>query len=617
MSSRRTLIALAVAVLVTACTAETAPPDDEIPRGGTLRVGLFDEFFSPFDEVAFLDPSLSYEAHAWELFRCCLVRTLMSYSGKPTDGGGSELLPDLATGPPEVSADGLTWTYRIRPGIRYSPPLQDVSITTRDIVRALERTALLGGGYAGYYGRIEGFEAFSLGEAESIIGLETPDDHTLVIRLTEPQGDLSYMMALAATGPVPPSPDDPAAPMGTAEGHDADYARFLISSGPYMIEGSGALDFSDPPDQQEPVEGYIPGETLALVRNPSWRGSTDSLRAGYADRIEISVSSSNRSLHAAIDEGEIDLAFPGGPPPQAPPDVVERYRADDGPGRVVFEPRDVQWFITMNLAVPPFDDLHVRRALGFAIDRARVLEEGLGGSLFGRIATHMTPDSFTGGDLVSYDPYGPSGNVEQARAEMARSPYDRDKDGRCDAKVCDRVRAIEFVYHERPLGSFVKAGLAEIGISIEVEVLGGEEYFGQLADPSNQVPLGLSSGWAKDFPDASGWLPALFDSSFIGDGGTNYTLVGASDKQLREWGYSVRGVPNVDDRLDQCLALVGPARTQCWTALDQYLMEQVVPAIPYAEEHFVQVVPDRIASYSYDQFTALPALDRIALEPEG
>ena len=60
---------------------------------------------------------------------------------KPTAEGGAELRPDLAAGFPEVSSDGLRWTFRLREGLRYAPPFEDTEIVAADLVRALERAA--------------------------------------------------------------------------------------------------------------------------------------------------------------------------------------------------------------------------------------------------------------------------------------------------------------------------------------------------------------------------------------------------------------------------------------------------------------------------------------------
>ncbi len=85
-----------------------------------------------------------------------------------------------------MSDDGLTWTFTLKPGIKYGPPLQDVTVTSQDFVRAMEREACGAcnvGGYSFYYSAIEGFDEFAAGEADTISGLDAPDDSTFVVTL--------------------------------------------------------------------------------------------------------------------------------------------------------------------------------------------------------------------------------------------------------------------------------------------------------------------------------------------------------------------------------------------------------------------------------------------------
>ena len=79
-----------------------------------------------------------------------MLRTLYSYNGKPTEDGGGEPRPDLAVGPAVVSADGLTWTFRLKRGLHYAPPFEETPITAPDVVRALERDARIKAGSDDY-----------------------------------------------------------------------------------------------------------------------------------------------------------------------------------------------------------------------------------------------------------------------------------------------------------------------------------------------------------------------------------------------------------------------------------------------------------------------------------
>ena len=119
--------------------------------------------------------------------------------------GGGVVEPDLASADPEVSADGLTWTFSIQPGLHYAPPVEEVEITAQDFVRAMEREATPSanvGGYPFYYSVIDGFDEFASGEADEISGMKAVDDHTLEITVTRPTGDLGYRLAMPAAAPM-------------------------------------------------------------------------------------------------------------------------------------------------------------------------------------------------------------------------------------------------------------------------------------------------------------------------------------------------------------------------------------------------------------------------------
>jgi peptide/nickel transport system substrate-binding protein len=621
--------ALTVVLLVAvACTSggdradESPRTDASSLRGGTLRVAVPDLFAS--DD---LDPQRAYDSLSWGLFRCCLLRTLYSYNGRPTEEGGAIARPDLAAGQAEVSSDGLTWTFAIREGVRYAPPFEDTAITAVDVVRALERTARVTSpavGYPFYYDVIRGFEEYASGQADSIIGLETPDQRTLVVRLVRVTNDLPYRFSLAATAPIPEGADD---------GHDADYGAFLVASGPYMVEGSPQLDFSLPPADQEPATGFEPPvftqdgavETpgsLNLVRNPSWDPAADRLRAAFADQIEISIGGSDEDLASRVDAGDLDVAFGG----SSPFEQVDRYRDDPALEDRLFEyPNDVGFAVSMNLAVPPFDDVHVRRAVAYAIDKAALVEivsrpPHIPIGHTAEVATTIAPDSLEGGLLRAFDPY--PHDLAEARAEMRASAYDRTGDGRCDAGACRNVQALVMDAAVIPeQARSIRADLAGVGIDLELDMRPISRYFGDqpelysgsVHDPRAQIPLAIPYPWQKDYPDGAGWFEGLFSRS--GLGGSNTSLLGASPSQLRKWGYSVTSVPSVDDRIQECLIRRGVAKTECWAELDQYLMTEVVSRVPYMFLEHAQVVSERVVAYSFDQFSALPALDRIALAP--
>ena len=623
---RRDRLAAAMMLLAAACsppspTIEPSPSASPIQSGGVLRVGvgLFPTDVDPSVEVDFfnelrgpaaLDPALTGYIDSLELFRCCLARTLMAFPGLPTRDGGGISQPDLASGMPEVSDDGLTWTFQLKPGIHYGPPLEDVEVAAADIIRGLERAAMGSNGEF-FFGVIQGYPEFVAGEADTITGLEAPDNLTLRIHLTAPSGDLADRMSNPQSAPIPPLPNNPAAGLGTASGHDGGYGGFLVSTGPYMLAGSEDLDFGLPPDEQQPASGWQPGTSISLVRNPSWSAAEDPLRGAHVDGIELIFEHETLDEVArALDEGEIDLVWYTDRPPQAPAAQVEAYRSDPAQGFVSVEPADAMQAIWINVAVPPFDDIHVRRAMNLVIDKAAI-QAIEGGPDIANVVGHIGLNSQEDDLLLDYDPYGSAGNagdVEAARAEMALSRYDTDGDGLCDDPVCGSPAAY---VHDNPLyaapGSLIADDFESIGILLDVRTVPAGDLYGLMFDLSTQTPASLTVGWQKAFPNASDWF-----LQFVAGGPT---ALGLSPEELADLGYAVTEVPSVDDRIGACLAELDDAQRRCWADLDQHLMENVIPWVPYVEWNMTNVVPARITHYSFSQSTTLPALDQIALSP--
>ncbi len=178
---RLTAVVAVLAIVAAACSKSSTPQTSssasagaEIQAGGTLNIAQTSDVSAAFD------PQKEYYQLSFEYFKCCLLRTLLQTKELTAEQGGNELQPDLASALPTVSSDGLTYTFSIKPGIHYSPPLQDVTVTAGDFVRAIEREAdpkASSGGYPFYYSVIEGFDDYGAGKADSISGITATDDY--------------------------------------------------------------------------------------------------------------------------------------------------------------------------------------------------------------------------------------------------------------------------------------------------------------------------------------------------------------------------------------------------------------------------------------------------------
>jgi peptide/nickel transport system substrate-binding protein len=623
---KKLLVMTAVVGLVgAACGGNSGSSGSSSSPGATPKKGGVMNIAQLGDVTAAFDPQKEYYQVSFLYYQCCLLRTLLSYNGLDSTKGGNDLRPDLATGMPTVSSDGLTWTFHMKSGIHYAPPMQDVEITSGDIVRALERelTPSVAAGYSFYYNPvIEGSAEFAAGKAKTISGLSTPDPQTLVVKLTEPAGDLGFRFALPATAPIPPSPSDPSAMLGVATGHDDDYGRFLVASGPYMFKGSDALDFSQPAKDQTPVAGYVPNKSYDLVRNPSWDVSTDNLRKAYVDEIQTQLGGENAVLDQKVEANEADFVLDSSAPD---PQFIQKFTTTpDLKSRIHVDPTQGNYYATMNLGTPPFDDIHVRKAVNYAIDKDGWRRVG-GGPVTGELAGHFLPDSLLNDQLKGYDPYATPGSkgaddpggLDKAKAEMKQATqYDTNGDGVCDASACQNVLTVANNQPKaKEQAALIQQNLKAIGITLNIKYFTQSAAYGKIFDPKNHIAFTTGwAGWLKDYPDAfTFFYPVMYGPNILDQYNTNYSMVGATPEQMKKYGYSVTTVAGMDPQIKACFPLTGNDRVTCWSNADKYLMENVAPIIPLLFSNSVYITSDRIVNYVYSSYNDAPSLSQMAV----
>ena len=415
-----------------------APTGDEPQAGGTFRTQT-----DAFIWTGNFDPTGEYLGTFLGLYTNLLGRTLMGYRHAP-DAEGNEVIPDLAAEDPVISDDGLTYTFTIRDGVMFGPPLSR-QVTSKDVEYAFKRigTPALVAQYGFYYNTvIEGLQDFSdagglskpANASKPISGIATPDDKTIEFTLTQPTGDFLSRLAMPAAGPIPEE-------VGKCFLKAGEYGRFLISSGPYQVEGSADLDISSC-DAMKALAGFDPNKFVKLERNPDYNPDTDSpeARENFFDNFEMTLNTNAQDIFDKTKAGQLELAFAS-----EPAEVVREYTTDpELEDLYKINSGDRTWYITMNLTQPPFDDVHVRKAANWIMDKEG-LRRAWGGPPKGEVANHIVPDAMFGGALDDYVPYpsdGDAGNLEEAKAEMAQSKYDTNQDGVCDAPECSGIQHI-------------------------------------------------------------------------------------------------------------------------------------------------------------------------------
>ncbi len=504
-------------------------------RGGTLRV-------LAVNTLKDLDPARVTTAFGASLLHATL-RT--PYAFQPERG----IVSDLALGPPEISDDSTRLELTIRPDVRFGPPV-DREVTAADIAYAIERSFLpsVDSPYAQYYfKRIQGLHAFRNGKAETISGLQAPDNETLVIQLNAPVArTIAQALTLPMTAPVPREyasrfDQEP----------DSTYARHQVASGPYRFEADES--------------GLIPGpaaRAITLVRNPSWDRDTD-FRPAFLDRISVEpatgqVAAGERVLHGA-DSISGDFS--------ASPDVLREALAEF-PDRVRLSDAGATLFISLNTTIAPLDDVNVRRAISAAFDQAGA-RRALGGAVVGQIPTHWIPPGVpgfeeaggaagTGADFLSY----PNGNLRLARDYMRTAGFSSGRyDG--DASLVAIGADNDFT---RDIDASVRRAFSRIGIPIEVRIV-PEDRADQLCATLETTPdVCLNGSWVKDFDDAVSILPPLFAGNAI--------------RERNNVNYSLLDNEAVDSAFEEASVTTGASdRAENWGDADR-ILTALAPAIP-------------------------------------
>jgi YVTN family beta-propeller protein len=296
--------------------------------------------------------------------------------------GGSEglqIVPDLADSLPVVRGGGTRYTFTLRRGIRYS---NGTIVKASDFRRAFEKAVRLGGPLPSFQALV-GADACKRPARSCHLrrGVQTDDaTRTIVFQLRHSHGEFLFELAVGPA-PIPP---------GTPE-RELRWAPTTPSTGPYTIGR------------------YVPGRVLRLVRNPYFRVRSHTARPdGFPDEIELRIGGSDDAAVTAVERGRADIAIV---PPDRLGEVKTHYAA-----QLHVNPDPGSMFgLFLNTRLPPFDDVRVRRALNYAVDRAAVAA-AQGGPELARPLCQLRPPRIAG-----YRPYCPY-TIEPSPAGEWRAP---------------------------------------------------------------------------------------------------------------------------------------------------------------------------------------------------
>jgi peptide/nickel transport system substrate-binding protein len=516
----------AVAVLALAVTVAACGDDDggggSAKQGGTLNV------LDTAGSVDSLDPGYWYYQSDYQELGDTTQRWL--YGWKPDE---TKPTPDLAEDLPEVSNGGKTVTIKIKSGIKYSAPLQTQTVKSADIKYALERCFLpqVGNGYANtYYADIEGVKDYTDKKADEISGLETPDDQTLVIKLTQPSGSIADGSALGMPCTVP-VPKDYAQKYD--KGGQSTYGQHQVFTGPYMIENNG----------NGKITGYEPSKRLTLVRNPSWDKSTD-FKPAYFDKINITCCTDATVAARKTLSGQGYLSGDYAAPPVAVLKQASTSRKD----QLTIESSGGNRYISLNTTIKPLDNVNLRRAISAVIDR-NALRQTRGGPSLGTPATHLMPPGITGFEEAGgvegpgFDfTESPTANVTLAKEYMKKAGYENG--------MYDGPPLLTIADNESPAKETAEAfqqQVKQIGLKLQFREVPHATMLSKFCNvPKSKVAICPNLGWGADFFSAQSFFFPLFHGENIVPSG-NVNTAQVDDPKLNKQIDDARLITDVDE----------------------------------------------------------------------
>jgi YVTN family beta-propeller protein len=507
-------------------------------RGGTLTVvtGSFDRGLE----------AASYDAQAQPILSL-VYDGLVAYrrTGGTTFG---PLVADLAVDVPEPSADGRKYVFTLRRGIRFANGAalepDDFRASLEDLLRHQGRElpsffdAIVGARRCVRKARACDLSAGIVTDAR---------ERTVTLRLARPDPYLLHKLA------------NPLAYVTPAE-HPFGSDREPPGTGPYRI-----VDF-------DPARG------VELTRNPYFRPwSQDARPDGLADTIRVHVDDAGAGL-TAVARGDRDVvtladAFGTLVSPERIRELAARH-----PERLHTNATPSLFYLWLNVHEPPFDDVRVRRAVNYAIDRRRIAELE-GGDPLVRAACHFVAPGHPGyAPACEYTRDPRPGIWSAPDTERARALIER-------SHTAGQQVTVSVPIEKRRVGRYITRLLGRLGYRSRLRLV--EEY-GQfhayVADSRHHAQLG-TDGWAADLPSPTDFTMPFRCESYAPRSAANVNLAEFCDRGFER-------------RIDAALGARGRDGDARWRDVYAYLARSA-PAAPLVNRRGAVFTSARLGNYQH------------------
>jgi YVTN family beta-propeller protein len=515
-------------------------------RGGTLTVAVANPPNVYQGGIAkALDPASGYGES--EL----LTLTNDGLLGYGRSGGaeGYRVVPDLAVALPTVSDGGRTYAFQLRPGIHYST---GAAVRAEDVRRGIERALLTSGRAtpASYLTGIVGASGCLAGPKRCDLSKGIVTDarsSTVTFHLTAPDPDFLYKLALPLADVVPANtPLDTRLP--------------LPATGPYKVAGYDAK------------HGVI-----RLVRNPHFRlWSSAAQPTGFPNQIVVRYGYSGESAVRAVERGAADVTADGPDQTWAPP-LASSLRTRHS-SRLFNTPDAASTAVWLNTRLQPFDDVRVRQALNYAVDRNHLIELA-GGPGTADVGCQILPPNTDG--YRRYCPY----TLHPNRAGTYTGP-DLAKARRLVATSGTKGQSVTVWFYDIPIGhrngEYIVSVLRRLGYRARLRTV---PHNGSTWRPNRQAGVG---GWASDFPAASNFFVPLFTcGSYTADPSSNNNFSELCNRHIDGEIARARALQTIDP----------PAASRLWTKIDHEITD-LAPWVVIRTGFATDFVSDRTGNYT-------------------
>ncbi len=463
-------------------------------------------------------------------------------------------MADLAESVPAPTDGGRTYAFQLRGGLRYST---GAAVHASDVRRGLERVLSVNRETASFYASIRGARRCLEQHKRRVpcdlsSGIQVDDaTGTITFRLTAPDADFLDKLALPNAVAVAPG-------VGIV-------ARAPVpATGPYMVAGLGAH------------------EPLRLVRNPRFR-PVDGRPDGYPDAITIDCCADPQRALRAVEQGRADLVG-GVPGPTIELAGQAGALATRFAGQLRATPIRGTIFAFLNIHTPPFDDVNVRRALNYAVDRRAVVAVQ-GGERAAQVTCQFLPPNFQG--HRTYCPYTAraGGNRPWSAPDLARAR-------RLIARSHTRGMRVTVVAGSQVflgLGHLIVTLLHRLGYRATLRVLPDSvDYFSYIADSRHRAQIG-GAAWLPDYPAASSMLQLLRCKAFVP----------ASPNQSNYSEFCDRRTDELIRRASQIPADDAPGDA-LWAAADKRVTDRAA-VVPLINVKSIAFVSRRVGDFQYSQ----------------